>query len=154
MSDKIILQNRKARYDYNIISTLEAGIVLKGSEVKSLRAGKASIADSFIYPKDNEVFIHNFYIAEYEHISAYKLDNYRIKKLLLKRKEINKLIGTIKKAGVTIVPTKVYFNKKNFIKLEIAIVTGKKKYDKRESIKKRDWDRKKQSLLKNSQHND
>jgi SsrA-binding protein len=154
MTDKIILQNRKARYDYHIISTLEAGVVLKGAEVKSLRSGKASISDSFIYPKGNEIFVHNFYIAEYDHISAYKLDNYRIKKLLLKRKEINKLIGTIKKAGVTIVPTKVYFNKKNFIKVEIAIVTGKKKYDKREVIKKRDWDRKKQALLKNSQHND
>ena len=147
MSGKIILQNRKARYDYNIISTLEAGVVLKGAEVKSLRSGKASISDSFIYPKDNEVFIHNFYIAEYEHISAYKLDNYRVKKLLLKRKEINKIIGTIKKSGVTIVPIKVYFNSKNFIKIEIAIVTGKKKYDKERLLKKR-LGSKKQSLLK------
>ena len=147
---KILLQNRKARYDYHIVATLEAGIVLKGCEVKSLRSGKASISDSFIYPKDNEVFIHNFYIAEYTNISAYKVDCYRIKKLLLKRKEINKLIGNVKKTGVTIIPIKVYLNNKNFIKIEIALVTGKKKYDKREAIKKRDWDRKKQALLKDS----
>jgi len=145
---KILLQNRKVNYDYNILYSIEAGIVLHGSEVKSLRDGKAGIVDSFIYPKKNEMFVHNFYIASYTHTSSYKHDNYRIKKLLLHRKEISKLIGNVKRTGVSIVPVKVYLNAKNIIKLEIAVVTGKKKHDKRETIKKREWDRKKSAMLK------
>ena len=145
---KVILQNRKIHYDYNILSSLEAGIILQGSEVKSLRQGKASFTDSFIYPQGHELFIHNFYIAEYENSGSYKHDSYRLKKLLLHHREISKLIGTVKKTGVSIVPVKLYFNNRNIAKLEIAVVTGKKKHDKREAIKKREWDRKKHSLLK------
>lgn len=145
---KILLQNRKINYDYNILYSIEAGIVLHGSEVKSLRDGKAGIIDSFIYPKKDEMFVHNFYIASYVHTSSYKHDNYRVKKLLLHRKEISKLIGNVKRTGVSIVPVKVYLNAKNIIKLEIAVVTGKKKHDKRETIKKREWDRKKSAMLK------
>ena len=147
---KIILQNRKVSYEYNIIYTLEAGIVLCGSEVKSLRSGKAGIIDSFVFIKENEAYIHNFYIAQYEYTKNYSHDTNRVRKLLLNRNEINKLIGKIKKTGVTIVPVKVYFNKKNFVKIEIAVVTGKKKHDKRRAIQDREWDRKKQSLLKNN----
>lgn len=150
MKNKILLQNRKVNYDYNILYSLEAGIVLHGSEVKSLRTGKAGIVDSFVYPRNGEAYIHNFYIANYVHTSSYQHDNYRVKKLLLHKREINKLIGQVKKTGVSIVPVKVYLNKKNIIKLEIAVVTGKKKFDKRQVIKKREWDRKKSSILKHN----
>jgi len=148
--NKVLLQNRKVNYDYSILYSLEAGIVLYGSEVKSLRDGKAGITDSFIYPKNQEVFIHNFYISTYVNSSSFKHDNYRVKKLLLNKREINKLIGNVKRTGISIVPVKVYLSKKNIIKLEIAVVTGKKKFDKREAIKKREWDRKKHAVLKNN----
>jgi len=147
---KIILNNKKVSFEYSVVATYEAGIVLHGAEVKSLRAGKASFNDSFIYPKGNEIFIHNLYIAPYEHMTSYKVDPTRVRKLLLNRKEINKMIGSVKRSGTTIVPTKLYFNDKNFVKLEIAIVTGKKKHDKRQAIKDREWGRKKQAILKDN----
>lgn len=148
--EKIILHNKKARFDYHIESILEAGIVLLGPEVKSLREAKASFNDSFIYPKANEIYIHNFYIASYSHMTSYKIDPVRVRKLLLKKREINKLLGIVKKTGFSIVPLKAYFNKKNILKLEIAIVKGKKKHDKRQVIKEREWGRKKQSLFKHN----
>lgn len=151
---KIILHNKKASFEYSVDYTLEAGLVLNGAEVKSLRAGKASFNDSFIYPKDSELFIHNLYIAPYDHTGSYKSDPTRVRKLLLNRKEINKLMGRSQKKGFTIIPTKLYFNNKNFVKIEIALVTGKQKHDKRQSIKDREWGRKKQAILKDSNKND
>ena len=147
---KVVINNKKVNYEYEIVYTLEAGLVLYGAEVKSLRDGKASFNDSFIQPNGNEVFIHSFYISPYEHMSSFKLVPTRVRKLLLNKKEINKLIGHVKKDGVTIVPTKLYFNHKNFVKLEIAVVKGKKRHDKRRSIKEREWGRKKQGILKHS----
>ncbi|MBT4878647.1 MAG: SsrA-binding protein SmpB [Alphaproteobacteria bacterium] len=148
LEQKIILHNRRAKFDYKIEGVIEAGVVLLGPEVKSLRGGAASFNDSFIYPKGNEVFIHNLYIAPYEHMSSYKIDPLRLRKLLLHKKQVSKLMGLAKKSGVSIVPLKMYFNSKNFVKLEIAIATGKKKHDKRQAIKDREWGRKKESLFK------
>lgn len=148
LEQKIILHNKKAKFDYHIERVIEAAVILLGPEVKSLREGKASFNDSFIYPKANEIFIHNFYIAPYKHMTSYKIDPLRVRKLLLHRQEINKLIGLVKKSGTSIIPLKAYFNQRNIVKLEIALVTGKKKHDKRQAIKEREWGRKKQSLFK------
>jgi SsrA-binding protein len=148
--EKIILNNRRAFYDFNILQEFEAGIVLEGAEVKSLRAGKASINDSFVYPRGSEMFIHHFRIQIYDKSSAFAHDPERVKKLLLRKTEINKLLGAVKKTGTTIVPLKIYFNKKNLVKLTIALVTGKKQHDKRQTIKERDWNRNKHKLLKGS----
>jgi SsrA-binding protein len=147
---KIILNNKKAGYEYNILSSYEAGIVLNGAEVKSLRDGKVSFNDSYIIARDNELFIQNLYIAAYEHSSNFKADTTRLRKILLHRTEINKLIGRSQKSGNTIIATKLYFNHKNLVKIEIALASGKKQHDKRQAIKEREWGRKKQTILKNS----
>ena len=114
---KIILNNKKVNYEYNILYKIEAGIALLGPEVKSLRLGKASFTDSFVYPKSNEIYLHNLYISPYEHMNNYKLDPTRVRKLLLNRSEINKIMGHAKNTGVTIVPTKLYFNERNMVKI-------------------------------------
>lgn len=145
---KVIATNAKARYEYHIQEKFEAGIALEGSEVKSLRSGKLSLVDSFIYPKDNEIYIHNLYIAPYKHVSTYSPKPLRLRKLLLKKHEINKIIGKVKISGTTVVPLKIFFNDRNLVKLDIAIVSGKKKHDKRQAIKEREWGRAKQAMLK------
>ena len=143
---KIICLNRKASFNYFFKELLEAGIVLKGSEVKSLRDGKGSIADSYAVDNNGELFLINSHIPLYRE-SSYNNHNPKAdRKLLLNRKEINKLIGRINQEGLTLIPTKLYFLKGK-VKVEIAVARGKKLYDKRQVKKTRDWNREKARLL-------
>jgi len=137
---KIIASNKRARHDYHILETYEAGLVLKGTEVKSLRDGKASLSDSYASIEKGEVFVHNLHISPYEKGNRYNPDPKRDKKLLLNKREIRKLIGAVTKKGFTLIPLKMYF-KNGYAKLEIAIAKGKKFFDKREDMKKRDDER-------------
>lgn len=143
---KIICLNRKASFNYFFLELLEAGIVLKGSEVKSLRDGKGSIADSYAVDNNGEMFLVNSHIPLYRQSSYNNHDPKGDRKLLLKKKEINKLIGRIKQEGLTLIPTKLYFSKGK-VKVEIAVAKGKKLYDKRQVKKTRDWNREKARLL-------
>ena len=143
---KIVCNNRKARFNYFFHELIEAGIVLKGSEVKSLREGKGSIADSYAVDKNGEIFLINSHIPLYRQSSYNNHDPKDDRKLLLNRKEINKLIGRINQEGLTIIPTKMYFFKGK-VKIEIAVAKGKKLYDKRQVKKKRDWNRERARLL-------
>ena len=146
---KIICLNRKASFNYFFDELIESGIVLKGSEVKSIRDGKVNIADSYAMEKKNELILIN------SHISAYKQSSYNNhfptdeRKLLLNKREINKLIGKINREGYTIIPTKMYF-KKGKVKVELAIAKGKKNYDKRKVKKDRDWNREKARFFRKS----
>ena len=143
---KIIANNKKANHDYFINEKFEAGIVLTGSEVKSLRDGKGSIADSYAVDINGEMFLVNSHIPLYRQSSYNNHNPKGERKLLLKKKEINKLIGRINQEGLTIVPTKMYFLKGK-VKVEIAVAKGKKLYDKRQVKKTRDWNREKARLL-------
>ena len=143
---KIICLNRKASFNYFFIELLEAGISLKGSEVKSLRDSKGSIADSYAVDNNGELFLVNSHIPLYRQSSYNNHDSKRERKLLLNRKEINKLIGRINQDGLTLIPTKLYFVKGK-VKVEIAVAKGKKLYDKRQVKKTRDWNREKARLL-------
>ena len=144
---KIICLNRKANFNYFFLEILEAGISLKGSEVKSLRNGKGSIADSYAVDNNGEMFLINSHIPLYNESSYNNHDPKSERKLLLNRKEINKLIGKINQDGLTIVPTKMYFLKGK-VKVELAVAKGKKLYDKRQVKKTRDWNREKARLLR------
>ena len=144
---KIICLNRKASFNYFFIELLEAGIVLKGSEVKSLRDGKGSIADSYAVEKKGEIILINSHIALYKQASISNHKPLDERKLLLKRKEINKLIGKMQREGFTIVPTKMYF-KKGKAKIELAVAKGKKQFDKRAVKKNRDWNRDKSRYIR------
>ena len=147
LEKKIICFNRKASFNYFFEDLLEAGIVLRGSEIKSLRDGKASIADSYAVDKLGEIFLINSHIPLYRQSSYNNHDPKGERKLLLNKKEINKLIGRINQEGLTIVPTKMYFiNGK--AKIELAVAKGKKLYDKRQVKKTRDWNREKSRLLR------
>ena len=137
---KIICLNRKASFNYFFSDLLEAGIVLKGSEIKSVRSGKVNIGDSYGIEKDGEIYLINSHIPIYKEASYSNHNPYGERKLLLNKREINKLIGKINKEGFTIVPTKMYF-KKGKAKIEIAVAKGKKNYDKRQTKKTRDWNR-------------
>tara|TARA_Y100000590_G_C15477428_1_gene922632 strand:+ start:104 stop:574 length:471 start_codon:yes stop_codon:yes gene_type:complete len=139
---KIISHNRKARFNYFFLEFFEAGIALKGSEVKSLRAGKANIAESYAYDHNGEIFLINSHIPLYKESSYNNHDSNRNRKLLLNKKEINKLIGRINRGGFTLIPTKLYF-KKGRAKIELAVAKGKKQHDKRQVKKKQDWNREK-----------
>ena len=139
---KIICLNRKARFNYFFYEIFEAGIVLKGSEVKSIRKGKVNIADSYAVDKDGEIVLINSHISSYKESSYYDHNPTNERKLLLNKREVNKLIGKINREGFTIIPTKMYF-KNGKAKVEIAVAKGKKQYDKREVKKKRDWNREK-----------
>ena len=146
---KIICLNRKANFNYFFESLLEAGIVLKGSEIKSLRQGKVNIADSYAVEKSGEIVLINSHIASYKEASYINHKPLDERKLLLNKREINKLIGKMQREGFTIIPTKMYF-KKGKAKIEIAIAKGKKKFDKRQTIKRRDWDRAKARYFRKS----
>ena len=137
---KIICNNRKARFNYFFNEFFEAGIVLKGSEVKSLRDGKANISEAYATDESGEIFLLNSHIPSYKESSYNNHDPTRNRKLLLNKREINKLIGRVNREGYTLVPTKLYF-KKGKAKIEIAVAKGKKQYDKRQVKKKRDWKR-------------
>ncbi|HBZ10834.1 MAG TPA: SsrA-binding protein SmpB [Bacillus bacterium] len=134
---KLVAQNRKAGHDYFIEDTYEAGIVLQGTEIKSIRAGRVNLKDSFARIQNGEVFIHNMHISPYEHGNRYNHDPIRTRKLLLHRKQINKLIGETKEAGYTLVPLKLYM-KNGFAKMLIGLGKGKKQYDKREDLKRKE----------------
>jgi len=146
---KIITINRKASFNYFFKEIFEAGIVLKGSEIKSLRAGKINIADSYAVDKGGEIFLINSHIPIYKQASYSNHNPYSERKLLLNKREINKIIGRIHEDGLTIVPTKMYF-KKGKAKLEIAVAKGKKQFDKRLTKKTRDWNREKARYIRKS----
>ena len=137
---KVICLNRKASFNYFFENLLEAGLVLKGSEIKSVRDGKVNIADSYAVEKNGELILVNSHIATYKQASYSNHKPLDERKLLLNRKEINKLIGKIQREGFTLIPTKMYF-KKGKAKIELAIAKGKKQFDKRAAIKRRDWNR-------------
>ncbi len=147
---KSIAENRKARHNYAIDDVYEAGIMLMGSEVKSLRTGKINIAESYASEEGGEIFLVNAYIPEYGKANRFNHATRRPRKLLLHRREISKLVGAIQKQGQTLVPLRMYFNDKGIAKLELALATGKKAHDKRQTIKERDWNRQKSRLLRHS----
>ena len=147
---KIIAANNRANYNYTISNKLEAGIVLTGSEVKSLRTNTGSIRGSYIIEQNGELWLSNAFIKKYQNSNDANYDPNRNRKLLVTKKEFNKISGSIKQGGFTIIPISLYFSDKGIAKLTCGIAKGKKKIDKRLSIKQRDWDLKKQRLLKNN----
>ena len=144
---KIISNNRKASFNYFFKEFFEAGIVLKGSEVKSMRDGKANISESYAIDEQGEIFLINSHIPSYKESSYNNHDPKRNRKLLLNKREINKLIGKVNREGYTLIPTTLYF-KKGKVKVEIAVAKGKRQYDKRHVKKKRDWNREKARLFR------
>ena len=145
---KVVADNRKAQFNYAIGETFEAGIVLTGSEVKSLRAGKATIAKSYADARGGELWLINSNIPEYLQASRFNHAPKRARKLLLQKREINRLTGAVEREGMTIVPLKLYFNEKGRAKVEIALARGKKLHDKRETLKKRSWERERGRLMR------
>jgi len=137
MGNKLVCQNKKARYDYFIDEVLEAGLVLLGPEVKSLREGRASLVDSYARVKKGEVFLYHMHITPYPYAHHVRLDPVRTRKLLLNKREIRRLIGKTEEKGYTLIPTKVYFTKGR-AKIEIALAKGKRKYDKRQALKEKE----------------
>lgn len=146
---KIISTNKKAYRDYNILESTECGIELQGSEVKSIRAGKINLNDSFARVEKGELLLYNTHISPYEQASYLNADPIRKRKLLLHKKQIEKLSADVSQKGTTIVPLKVYFNERGFVKVEIALCKGKKVYDKREDIKRRESDLALRRAIKN-----
>ena len=146
---KIISINRKAGFNYFFLDNFEAGIVLKSSEVKSLREGKVNISESYAFDSKGEIFLINSHIPEYKESSYNNHDPKRNRKLLLNKKEINKLIGKLHSEGLTLIPTKLYF-KKGKAKIEIAVAKGKKQHDKRQTKMKRDWNRERARFFRKS----
>jgi SsrA-binding protein len=145
---KLVADNRRARFDYEIIDTYEAGIELKGPEVKSLRAGKTSLSDSYAMVRDGELYLVNAYIPEYREANRFNHETRRPRRLLLHRREIDKLSQGVLREGLTIVPLKVFFNPRGRAKVDIALARGKKAHDKRETQKERSWQRDRQRLLR------
>ena len=147
---KIIAANNRANYNFSVSNKIEAGIVLTGSEVKSLRINTGSIRGSYIIEQKGELWLSNSFIKKYQNANDKNYDPSRNRKLLVTKKEFNKISGSIKQGGFTIIPLSLYFSEKGLAKLSCGIAKGKKKIDKRESIKQRDWNIKKQRLLKNN----
>ncbi len=145
---RIAADNRKARFNYEIGQTFEAGIALTGTEVKSLRGGKATIGESYADQKNGELYLVNAYIPEYLEANRFNHETKRPRKLLLHRSELNKLLVAVQREGMTIIPLKVYFNEKGRAKVELALARGKKLHDKRETEKERDWNRDKARLMR------
>jgi SsrA-binding protein len=143
-----VAENRRARYDYEIGDTMEAGIVLTGTEVKSLRQGKAQITESYASPERGELWLINAFIPEYLQANRFNHEEKRPRKLLVKKKELARLSQDVERAGNTIVPLKLYFNEQGRAKLLLGVGKGKKSYDKRETEKNRDWNREKARLMK------
>jgi len=144
----LIADNRRARYDYEILDTLEAGIMLVGTEVKSLRTGKAQITESYASPEKGELWLINAFIPEYLEANRFNHQEKRHRKLLVSKKELARLQQAVERSGNTIVPLKFYFNDRGIAKVLLGIAKGKKNYDKRETEKKRDWNREKSRLMK------
>ncbi|MBW3097833.1 SsrA-binding protein SmpB [Pseudohoeflea coraliihabitans] len=149
-SSNVVADNRKARFNYEIVETLEAGLQLTGTEVKSLREGKANISESYASAEDGEMWLINSYVPEYLQGNRFNHDPRRRRKLLLKGREIAKLAAAVARDGMTLVPLKVYFNDRGMAKLELALGKGKKLHDKRETAKERDWNRQKARLLRDN----
>ena len=147
---KIIANNKRANYDYDISLNISSGLVLTGSEVKSLRNNSSSIKEAYVEEKRGELWLCNCYIKKYESSSQKDINPNRQRKLLISKKELHKLMGSVKKDGFTIVPISMFFNEKGLVKLNIGLGRGKKKYDKRQSQKLKDWNKSKQRLLKNN----
>ena len=145
---KVVADNRKARFNYAIEDTLEAGIVLTGTEVKSIRSGKATIGESYADSRGGEIWLINANIPEYVQAGRDNHPPKRARKLLLHKRQINKLIGAVEREGMTLIPLKLYFNEQGRAKVELALAKGKKLHDKRETEKKRDWNREKGRLLR------
>lgn len=144
---KVVATNRKAGRDYNLEQRYEAGLVLQGTEIKSIRAGRVNLTDGYVQPRDGELWLHNVYIAPYDPAGRYGHDPHRPRKLLLHRREINRLTGRVRERGYTIVPTRLYL-KEGRAKVEIALARGKRKYDKRAAIAKRTAQRDVERALK------
>jgi SsrA-binding protein len=147
---KVVAENRRARYDYFVEDRFEAGIQLAGTEVKALRQGEGSIAESYATVTDDEVWLINSHIPEYSHGNRLNHEPRRARKLLLKTREIAKLHGAVARQGLTLVPLSIYFNGNGRAKVEIALARGKKVHDKRDTIKERDWKRDQQRLLRHN----
>ncbi len=145
---KIVAQNRKAWHNYHIAERFEAGIALTGTEVKSLRQGRASMGEAYAVERGGEIYLINAHIAEYDAGGRFNHAPTRARKLLLKKREIRKLIGSLRRGGMTLVPLSLYFNERGRAKVEIALASGKRKYDKRQAEKERDWKRNKQRLMR------
>jgi SsrA-binding protein len=145
---KVVAENRKARYNFEIVDTYEAGLVLTGTEVKSLREGKANIAESYASDEGGEIWLINSYLPEYLQGNRFNHDTRRRRKLLLSKREIHRLRSAVNREGMTLIPLKIYFNDKGRAKMELALARGKKLHDKRETEKERDWNRQKSRLLK------
>jgi SsrA-binding protein len=148
MNGRLIADNRKARHNYEFIDTLEAGLQLVGTEVKSLRNGKANIAESYATEEDGELWLINSYIPEYLEANRFNHNPRRRRKLLLHRKEMARLISAVQREGMTIVPNRLYFNDRGVAKLQIALAKGRKAHDKRDASKERDWKREQGRLLR------
>ncbi|MEM7398541.1 MAG: SsrA-binding protein SmpB [Pseudomonadota bacterium] len=147
-SGKLVAENRRARFNYEIEDTIEAGIVLTGSEVKSLRTGKANIAESYASNENGELYLINAHIAEYPGAARFGHEPTRHRKLLLHKKEMAKLLGAIQRQGMALVPLRLYFNARGIAKLLLGLGRGKKVHDKRETEKTRDWNRQKARLMR------
>lgn len=145
---KLIAENRRARFDYYLEETLEAGIQLVGTEVKSLRAGKANIAESYASPERGELWLINSHIPEYPPAGQFNHEPRRPRKLLVRSRELKKLIGAVEREGRTLAPLKLYFNQRGVAKLELALAKGKKTHDKRAATKDRDWKRQQARLMR------
>ena len=144
----VVAENRKARFNYEIGDVVEAGLVLTGTEVKALRAGKANIAESYASVENNELWLINSYVPEYSGGNRNNHEPRRHRKLLLARREIDRMMAATDREGMTIVPLRMYFNERGQVKLEVALAKGKKTHDKRQTEKKRDWQREKARLLR------
>lgn len=145
---KVVAENRKARHEYSFEDTFEAGIQLTGTEVKSLRFGKGNIADAYAEIRSGEAWLVNCHIPEFSHGNRHNHEPKRPRKLLLHQREINRLAGAIQRKGMTLVPTKLYFNARGRVKVELNVAKGKQLHDKRQDIKERDWSRQKARLMK------
>ena len=146
--DRFAAQNRKARHDFFIEDTLDAGMVLTGTEVKSLRLGRVSINEAFAVEKDGEIWLYNAYFPEYEAANRFNHEPRRPRKLLLNEREIDKLTGAVERKGMTLVPLSIYFNGRGRAKVELALAKGKNSADKRQTTKDRDWQRDKARLMR------
>jgi SsrA-binding protein len=147
-TDRFVALNRRARFDYLVEETLEAGLQLTGTEVKSLRAGHASLAEAYAAEQGGEIFLINAHIPEYKSANRFNHEPRRPRKLLLHRRQVSRLIGQVKREGITLVPISIYFNARGIAKCELGVGKGKKKGDKRETEKARDWQRDKARLMR------
>ena len=145
---RAIADNKKARFNYEVIDTFEAGIELKGTEVKSLRSGRSNIGESYAAARDGELYLYNAHIPDYQQASRFNHETRRPRRLLMHKREIGKLIGAVQREGMTLVPLKLYFNERGRAKLQLALARGKKIHDKRETEKRRDWERDKARLMR------